>query len=95
MSISPQEAKRIAKLARIGISDAEADKIGPELSNILGWIEQLSEVNTDNVEPLANVANIDLKKREDKVTDGNIQQDVLANAPESLEGYYVVPKVVE
>lgn len=95
MSISPQEAKRIAKLARIGISDAEADKIGPELSNILGWIEQLSEVNTDNVEPLANVANIDLKKREDKVTDGNIQQDVLTNAPESLEGYYVVPKVVE
>ncbi|MAY98993.1 MAG: Asp-tRNA(Asn)/Glu-tRNA(Gln) amidotransferase GatCAB subunit C [Micavibrio sp.] len=95
MSISPQEAKRIAKLARIGISDAEADKIGPELSNILGWIEQLSEVNTDNVEPLANVANIDLKKRKDEVTDGNIQQDVLANAPESLEGYYVVPKVVE
>lgn len=95
MSISPQEAKRIAKLARIGISDAEADKIGPELSNILGWIEQLSEVNTDNVEPLANVANIDLKKRKDEVTDGNIQQDVLANAAESLEGYYVVPKVVE
>ncbi|MAS86399.1 MAG: Asp-tRNA(Asn)/Glu-tRNA(Gln) amidotransferase GatCAB subunit C [Micavibrio sp.] len=93
--ISKEEAKRIAKLARIAVTDEEAEKIGPDLSNILGWIEQLAELNTDNVEPLANVANIDLKKRKDEVTDGDMQQDVLANAPESMEGFFVVPKVVE
>jgi aspartyl-tRNA(Asn)/glutamyl-tRNA(Gln) amidotransferase subunit C len=93
--ISKEEAKRIAKLARIAVTDEEAEKIGPDLSNILGWIEQLAELNTDNVEPLANVANIDLFKRKDEVTDGGIQKDVLANAPESMEGFFVVPKVVE
>lgn len=95
MSITEEQAKRIAKLARIGISEEEAKKIAPELSNILGWIDQLNELNTDDVEPLANVANIELTKREDVVTDGSIQDKVLSNAPETLEGYFVVPKVVE
>lgn len=95
MSITPEQAKRIAKLSRIGISDEEAAKIGPELSNIMGWIDQLNELNTDNVEPLANVANIALQQRADTATNENLQPKVLSNAPESLEGYFVVPKVIE
>ena len=96
MSIITQEqVKRIARLARLAITDEQAEKTAPEFSNILGWIEQLNEVNTDNVEPLASVVDTKLVWRADEITDGDIQQDVLANAPEEAEGFYVVPKVVE
>ncbi len=87
--------KKVATLARLAITDAEQDKFAAQLSGILKWVEQMNEVDTSNVEPLANVVNIDLKLREDVVTDSNIQQDILANAPETLEGFFVVPKVME
>ena len=87
--------KKVATLARLAITDAEQEKFAGQLSGILKWVEQMNEVDTSKVEPLANVVNIDLKLRADVVNDGNIQPDILANAPESLEGFFVVPKVVE
>lgn len=86
---------KVAKLARIEMDDAELEKLAPQLSKIVTWIEQLSEVDTDNVEPLANVVNIELPLRKDEVTDGACVDKVLANAPEETQGFYVVPKVVE
>jgi len=87
--------KKVATLARLALTDAEQEKFAPQLSGILKWVEQMNEVDTGKVEPLANVVNIDLKLRADVVNDGNIQSDILTNAPESLEGFFVVPKVVE
>lgn len=87
--------KKVANLARLAITEAEQDKFAAQLGGILKWVDMMAEVNTDNVAPLANVVNIDLKLRPDAVNDGGAQSDVLANAPESLEGFYVVPKVVE
>lgn len=87
--------KKVARLARLELSDAELEAARVKLSNIMTFVEQLSEVDTENVEPLASVVDIKLRLREDAVTDGNIQDDVLANAPEALEGFFVVPKVVE
>lgn len=95
MSIDRDTVKKVAGLARLRMSDEQLDKHTPEINNILKFIEQLAEVNTDNVEPLANVARIDLKRRPDEVTDGGYAQDVLKNAPEAVEGYFAVPKVVE
>ena len=90
-----ETVKRVARLARLHLDNDAVERMVPQLGGILNWIEQLQEVNTDNVEPLANVANIELKLREDKVTDGDIQDKVLANAAESVQGFFVVPKVVE
>lgn len=87
--------KKVATLARLAITEAEQEKFATQLSGILKWVEMMGEVNTDNVEPLANVVNIDLKLRPDVVNDGDIRDAVLANAPEALEGFFVVPKVVE
>jgi aspartyl-tRNA(Asn)/glutamyl-tRNA(Gln) amidotransferase subunit C len=95
MSLDKNTVRNVASLARIKMTDEELDKYEPQLNNILSWIEQLSEVDTDNVEPLANVVDIELSLRKDEITDGGYQDDVLANAPESLEGFFVVPKVVE
>jgi len=95
MSVSPEQVRHIAKLARIAMSDEELDKLLPELNNILGWVEQLGEVNTDGVEPLATVIDQKLRLRDDVVTDGNIREDVLANAPEAQHGFFAVPKVIE
>jgi aspartyl-tRNA(Asn)/glutamyl-tRNA(Gln) amidotransferase subunit C len=87
--------KKVASLACLAITDAEQGKYAAQLGGILKWAEQLAEINTDHIEPLANVVNINLRLREDVITDGNIQPDILANAPETLEGFFVVPKVVE
>lgn len=86
---------KVARLSRISVAEEELPALEKEMSSILNWMEQLSEINTDGVEPLANVADIDLRLREDVINDGNVQKDVLANAPETMEGFYVVPKVVE
>jgi len=94
-AIDHATVKKIANLARIRVKEDETDRYANQIGGIMQWVEQLGQVNTDQVEPLSNVANIDLAWREDKVTDGGIQKDVLANAPESLEGFYVVPKIVE
>jgi aspartyl-tRNA(Asn)/glutamyl-tRNA(Gln) amidotransferase subunit C len=95
MSIDTQQVRHIAKLARIAMSDEELERLVPELNNILGWVEQLGEVNTDGVEPLATVIESKLRLREDAVTDGDCREDVLANAPGAEHGFFAVPKVIE
>ena len=95
MSVSSEKVRHIAKLARIAMSEEELDRLVPELNNILGWVEQLGEVNTDGVEPLTAVIDQKLRLREDVVNDGNIREDVLANAPQSEHGFFAVPKVIE
>ena len=95
MAIQKETVAKVANLARIKTTNEEQEKLAPQLDNIIGFVEQLSEVDTDNVEPLASVVDITLPLRKDEVTDGGVQEDVLANAPETLEGFFVVPKVVE
>ena len=77
------------------MSDEEIERLAPELNNILGWVEQLSEVDTDGVEPLATVIDQKLRLRDDVVNDGDIRDDILANAPEPQHGFFGVPKVIE
>ena len=95
MSVSPDQARHIAKLARIAMSEEELERLVPELNAIIGWVEQLGEVNTDGVEPLTAVIEQRLRLREDKVTDGDCRDAVLANAPEAEHGFFAVPKVIE
>jgi aspartyl-tRNA(Asn)/glutamyl-tRNA(Gln) amidotransferase subunit C len=95
MSLDKKTVAKVASLARLKVSDDDLEKYGPQLSNIIQFVEQLAEVDTENVEPLASVVDITLRLREDEVTDGGMQKEVLANAPETLEGFFVVPKVVE
>ena len=95
MSVDTDTVRHIAKLARIAMSDEEIERLVPELNNILGWVEQLGEVNTDGVEPLTAVVPNKLRLREDKVTDGNCRDDVLATAPVAEHGFFAVPKVIE
>ena len=95
MSVNTDQVRHIARLARIKMSDEEIEALVPELNNILGWIEQLAEVNTDGVEPLTAVIDNKLRLREDAVTDGNCRDEVLANAPGAEHGFFAVPKVIE
>lgn len=95
MSLDKATVARIAHLARIRTDDAQLDALVGDLNNILGFVEQLNEVNTDEVEPLASVTGHSLPMRADAVTDGAYPDRVLANAPERAHGYYAVPKVVE
>jgi aspartyl-tRNA(Asn)/glutamyl-tRNA(Gln) amidotransferase subunit C len=95
MSVTPEQVRHIARLARIAMSDAEIEAMVPELNSILGWVEQLGEVNTDGVEPLTAVVPNRLRLREDKVTDGNCRDEILANAPAAEHGFFAVPKVIE
>lgn len=95
MPVSTEQVRHIAKLARIAMSDEEIERLAPELNNILGWIEQLAEVNTEGVEPLTAVIDQKLRLRDDVVTEGNIRDEVLANAPEAQHGFFAVPKVIE
>jgi aspartyl-tRNA(Asn)/glutamyl-tRNA(Gln) amidotransferase subunit C len=95
MSIDTETAARVAKLARIRVEDDALPALAQEFSNILGFIEQLNEVDVDGVEPMVSVEPMRLKRREDCVTDGGMQDKVLANAPDAREGFFAVPKVVE
>ena len=95
MSVSIEQVRHIAKLARIAMSDEEIERLAPELNNILGWVEQLGEVNTDGIEPLTAVIEQKLRLRDDVVNDGNIRDEILANAPEAQHGFFAVPKVIE
>jgi aspartyl-tRNA(Asn)/glutamyl-tRNA(Gln) amidotransferase subunit C len=95
MSVTNEQVRHIAKLARIAMSEDEIERLVPELNNILGWVEQLGEVNTDGIEPLATVIDQKLRLRDDIVNDGNVRDDVLANAPEAQHGFFAVPKVIE
>jgi aspartyl-tRNA(Asn)/glutamyl-tRNA(Gln) amidotransferase subunit C len=93
--VTNEQVRHIARLARIAMSDDELERLVPELNNILGWVEQLGEVNTDGVEPLATVIDQKLRLRDDVVNDGNIRDEILANAPEAQHGFFAVPKVIE
>ena len=95
MSVNAETVRHVAKLARIAMSDAEIEELVPELNNILGWVEQLGEVDTDGVEPLTAVIDLKLRLRDDVVTDGNIRDKVLLNAPDAQHGFFAVPKVIE
>jgi aspartyl-tRNA(Asn)/glutamyl-tRNA(Gln) amidotransferase subunit C len=95
MSIDKSAVQKVAKLARIKTTDAEAEVLAGELSNILGMIQKLNEVNTDGIEPMTSVIEMQMFERDDVVTDGNMPEEIVANAPESTAGFFVVPKVVE
>ena len=95
MSVTSEQVRHIANLARIAMSDSELERLVPELNNILGWVEQLGEVDTQGIEPLATVVEQKLRLRDDKVTDGNCRAEVLANAPVAEHGFFAVPKVIE
>ena len=95
MSVDKSTVSRVARLARIHIDEERLEPMAQELSAILSWIEQLNEVNTDAVEPLASVTGHALPLRDDVVTDGNRPDAVVQNAPETTSGFFVVPKVVE
>jgi aspartyl-tRNA(Asn)/glutamyl-tRNA(Gln) amidotransferase subunit C len=95
MSLDKDTVKNIAFLARIKVPDEDLELLAGELSNIIGWVEQLSEIDTDGIEPMTSVADMELFRREDVVSDGGIVERVLANAPDRKENFYTVPKVVE
>lgn len=95
MSVDTTTVRRIAALARIAITEGEAERLAPELGAILGFIEQLGEVDTTGVAPMTAVIPNDLRLRDDVVTDGGIRPAVLANAPQAEHGFFTVPKVIE
>lgn len=95
MSIDTETARRVAKLARIAVPEEDLPALAGEFNAILGFIEQLNEVNVDGVEPMTSVTPQRLKRREDVVTDGDQPEKVLKNAPDAREGFFAVPKVVE
>jgi aspartyl-tRNA(Asn)/glutamyl-tRNA(Gln) amidotransferase subunit C len=95
MSIDKDTAARVAKLARIKVEEAALPALAQEFNTILGFIEQLNEVDVEGVEPMTSVTPMRLPRRADVVTDGNQQAKILANAPDAREGFFAVPKVVE
>ncbi len=95
MSLDLATVRRIAALARIHVEDEEAERLQSELNSILGWIEQLNEVNIEGVDPLTGAAHMALKMRDDVVTEGGYPEKILANAPERIGEFFAVPKVVE
>ncbi|MGB8624097.1 MAG: Asp-tRNA(Asn)/Glu-tRNA(Gln) amidotransferase subunit GatC [Paracoccaceae bacterium] len=95
MSIDTDTARRVAHLARIAVDESDLPALAGELSQILTFMEQLNEVDVEGVEPMTSVSPMRLKRREDVVTDGNMQDKILSNAPDAREGFFAVPKVVE
>lgn len=95
MPVDEATVRRIAKLARIAVTDEEAKSLQGELSSILQWVEQLEEVDVSNVEPMTSVVHMGMKKREDVVSDGEYPDDIVANAPSKEDHFFVVPKVVK
>ena len=96
MSVDKSTVVRIAGLARISVPEEDLDELAAEISNILGWVEQLNEVDTEDVMPMTSVTEgVVLRARDDTGTDGNYREDLLKNAPEEREGFFVVPKVIE
>lgn len=95
MSVDLETVKRVARLSRLELGDADAERMVGDLNAILGFVEQLDEVDVTGVEPMTSVMPMEMKKREDVVTDGNRAADIVANAPVTDEGFFLVPKVVE
>lgn len=95
MSVDIATVKRVARLARLAVNDADAERMMGELNGILGFVEQLSEVDVDGVEPMTSVTPMVMRKRDDVVSDGNKADDIVANAPNEDRNFFLVPKVVE
>ncbi len=95
MSVDKQTVKRVAHLARIAVSDDEAEALKGDLNAILGFVEQLNEVDVEGVEPMTSAVEAEMRMREDVVTDGGKTADIVHNAPSTRDGYFLVPKVVE
>jgi aspartyl-tRNA(Asn)/glutamyl-tRNA(Gln) amidotransferase subunit C len=95
MSVNADQVRHVARLARLALGGDEIDRMVPELNNILGWVEQLGEVDTDGVEPLTAVIENHLRLRDDVVNDGDCRDDILKNAPDAQHGFFAVPKVIE
>ena len=95
MSVSKDDVRKVARLARIAVSEERLDALSAELTGILDWIEQLNEVDVDGVEAMTSVVETSLPMRDDVVTDGNKADDVMANAPKAADGFFVAPKSVE
>jgi aspartyl-tRNA(Asn)/glutamyl-tRNA(Gln) amidotransferase subunit C len=95
MSVTKEDVRKVARLSLIAVPEERLEKLAGELTGIMGWIEQLNEVDIEGVEPMTSVVAAALPMREDVVTDGGIQDQILANAPKSDEGFFVVPKAVE
>ena len=95
MSVDLETVKRVARLARIAVSDEEAQAMTGKLNSLLGFVEQLGEVDVTGVEPMTSVAPMAMRRRADEVTDGDKAADVVANAPATEENFFLVPKVVE
>lgn len=95
MAITQDDARKVAYLARIAVDEADLPALANELNGILHLMEELNEVDVDGVEPMTGVEPMRLKRRADVVTDGDMQQKILANAPDAREGFFAVPKVVE
>ena len=95
MPLDKATVRHIARLARIRVAEDDLDSLAGELNHIIGWVEQLSEVDTEGVEPLTSVADMTLKMRPDGVDDGGCPDQILANAPAPAAGFFTVPKVVE
>ena len=95
MKLDTNTINKIAKLARIKLSEDESKDLLKDMNSILDWVEQLNEVNTDKVEPLTNISSSTLPQRKDEAQDINSSDEILQNSPDKLEGYFAVPKVVE
>lgn len=95
MSVDIDTVRRVAQLARIAVNEEEAERMTGELNVILGFVDQLREVDVQGVEPMTSVIPLEIKKRQDEVTDGNIAADIVANAPATEENFFLVPKVIE
>jgi aspartyl-tRNA(Asn)/glutamyl-tRNA(Gln) amidotransferase subunit C len=95
MALDTDTVRRIAKLARLHVEEGDLAPLADELNNILGWVEQLDEVDTAGVEPMTSVVEMVQRLRVDEVTDGHVSEKVLANAPAEADGFFVVPKVIE
>lgn len=95
MKVDEATVRHIARLARIKVSDEEAKALESELTGILQWVEQLEEVDTNGVEPMTSVVETSMKMRADEITDGGYPEDIVRNAPEHTDTFFVVPKVVE
>jgi aspartyl-tRNA(Asn)/glutamyl-tRNA(Gln) amidotransferase subunit C len=95
MSVDTATVKRVARLARIAVSEEDAERMTGELNTILGFVEQLNEVDVSGVEPMTSVTPMAMKKRQDAVTDGGKAADIVANAPATDENFFLVPKVME
>jgi len=95
MAVDRETVIRVARLARIQVPEDDLDTLAGELSNIIGWVEQLDEVDTDGIAPMTSVADMKLRWRKDEVTDGGVPDKVTANAPDPQNGMFSVPKVIE